>query len=142
VILRDLESKFDVESPLEDLNEETRQAIADATAFDIRDTNRNFRYDYSAYERIVRNFTHMTKQGMLAEAMELALDLMKRGSYQVEMSDEGMMIDELEDCLRVVVRAVDSSSLAVKDKVSWIDKLRLLDRTKYLLTKELHRQYR
>jgi hypothetical protein len=30
----------------------TRQAIADATAFDARDINRNFDYDYEAYGEV------------------------------------------------------------------------------------------
>ena len=41
--------------------------------------------------------------------MELALSLMKSGSEQVEMSDEGLMTADIEDCLRVVIKAVKSS---------------------------------
>ena len=32
------------------------------------------------------------------------LELMNRGSYQVEMSDEGMMTEDIEECLQVVAR--------------------------------------
>jgi hypothetical protein len=76
----------------------TRQAIADATAFDRRDINRNFDYDYGAYEELKRNLDHMIDAGQLPLAMRLALELMKQGSYQVEMSDEGLMTPDIEAC--------------------------------------------
>ena len=39
--------------------------------------------------------------------MELSLELMKQGSYQVEMSDEGLMTEDIEDCLNVVLKALE-----------------------------------
>lgn len=45
----------------------------------------------------------MIEQGELRLAMELSLELMKQGSNQVEMSDEGLMTDDIEACLRVVL---------------------------------------
>lgn len=50
----------------------------------------NFDYDYGAHQTVERNFQRMVKAGQLEEALELALELMRSGSYQVEMSDEGM----------------------------------------------------
>ncbi len=41
--------------------------------------------------------------GQLRPAMKLALDLMKQGSHQVEMSDEGMMTEDIE-ARRAVLR--------------------------------------
>ena len=34
---------------------------------------------------------------------------MHQGSYLVEMSDEGLMIDAIEQCLRVVIKALKKS---------------------------------
>ncbi|MCL4855208.1 MAG: hypothetical protein KJZ78_27915, partial [Bryobacteraceae bacterium] len=68
----------------------TRQAIADATDFDERQINYNFDYDYEAYEAVKRNFGKLIDQGHLKAVMELSQELMKQGSCQVEMSDEGM----------------------------------------------------
>jgi hypothetical protein len=45
-VLRQLTARFDVAATSEELVAATRQAIADATAFDERDINRNFDYDY------------------------------------------------------------------------------------------------
>ena len=56
-ILRQLTTRFDVASAPDELVAATRQAIADATAFDERDINRNFDYDYDAYGEVKRNWT-------------------------------------------------------------------------------------
>jgi len=45
-ILRQLDARFELEAPPQELVAATRQAIADATDFDERDANRNFAYDY------------------------------------------------------------------------------------------------
>ena len=110
-VLRRLTTRFDVAATTDDLVAATHQAIADATAFDKRDINRNFAYDYEAYAEVARNLGRLIASGQLRLAMPLALELMKRGSYQVEMSDEGLMAEDVEDCLNVVIEAVTKSDL-------------------------------
>src|SRR6185369_5948045 len=61
----------------------TYQTIADATAFDERDINQNFAYDYEAYGEVKRNLGRLIDAGQLQQAMRLTLELMKQGSYQV-----------------------------------------------------------
>jgi hypothetical protein len=90
-VLRQLTARFDVATASDALVTATHQAIADATAFDERDINRNFAYDYEAYGAVQRNLGRLIDAGQLRQAMQLALELMKRGSYQVEMSDEGLI---------------------------------------------------
>ena len=90
-VLRQLTARFDVAAAPDELVAATRQAIADATAFDERDINRNFAYDYEAYQEVKRDLGRLIGLGQLQLAMRLALELMKQGSYQVEMSDEGLM---------------------------------------------------
>ena len=102
-VLRQLTARFDVAAAPKELVAATRQAIADATAFDRRDINRNFAYDYEAYQEVKRNLGRLIGSGQLRPAMQLALELMKQGSYQVEMSDEGLMAPDIQD-------SVDSSS--------------------------------
>src|SRR5262245_53069513 len=51
-ILRQLTARFDVAAGPDQLVAATRQAIADATAFDERDMNTNFDYDYEAYREV------------------------------------------------------------------------------------------
>jgi hypothetical protein len=50
-ILRRLEARFELEAPPKELMVATRQAIADATDFDERDINRNFRYAIRGLQR-------------------------------------------------------------------------------------------
>jgi hypothetical protein len=58
-VLRQLTARFDVATTTEELVAATRQAIADATAFDERDINRNFDYDYGAYAEVKRNLLRL-----------------------------------------------------------------------------------
>ena len=94
-MLRQLEARFDVAATSEVLVSQTRQARRDATAFDKRDINRNFAYDYGAYAEVKRNLGRLITSGQLPVAMEL----MKLGSFQVEMSDEGLITEDIEGCL-------------------------------------------
>ena len=52
-------------------------------------------------------------------AMQLALELMKQGSYQVEMSDEGMMTEDIEDCLSVLLKALQKCNLPAAEVLAW-----------------------
>jgi uncharacterized Zn finger protein len=136
-VLRRLAAHFELTPPPRQLVAATRRAIADATAFDERDVNRNFRYDDEAYGEVQRNLRRLIEQGQLRPAMELALELMDRGSYQVEMSDEGLMSDDIEACLRVVLAALDKCDLPAAEVVSWCVQMRKRDRVGFLCDKEL-----
>ena len=100
-IQRQLESRFGVEAPPEELIAATRVAIADATDFDEREINYNFDYDWRAYEAINRGLSRLVENHAVEEAKELALKLVDKGSYQIECTDEGLMQEEIESCLRV-----------------------------------------
>jgi hypothetical protein len=118
-VLRQLTSRLDVAAAPKELVAATRQAIADATAFDERDINRNFAYDYEAYGEVKRNLGRLIDAGQVRQAMQLALELMKQGSYQVEMSDEGLMTQDIEGCLDVVLRALEKCGLPLDEVVTW-----------------------
>ncbi len=62
-LLRQLTARFDVATPPDELVAATRQAIAEATAFDERDINRNFDYDYEAYGEVKRNLGRLITSG-------------------------------------------------------------------------------
>jgi hypothetical protein len=131
-ILRQLTARFDVAPSPDDLVAATRQAIADATAFDVRDINRNFAYDYAAYSEVKRNLGRLIASGQLGQAMSLALDLMKRGSYQVEMSDEGLMTQDIEDCLKVVLVALKTCDLPAAEVIAWCAEMLKNDRIGFI----------
>jgi hypothetical protein len=136
-ILRRLDARFELEAPPEELVAAIRQAIADATYFDKRDINRNFRYDYAAYSAVKRNLGRLIDLGQLRLAMELSLELMKQGSCQVEMSDEGLMTDDIEECLQVVIEALKKCDLPPGEVVKWCAAMLKSDRVGCIYDQEL-----
>jgi hypothetical protein len=136
-ILRQLTARFDVASAPDELVSATRQAIADATAFDKRDINRNFAYDHQAYSEVRRNLGRLIGAGQLRLAMPLALELMKRGSYQVEMSDEGLMTEDIEDGLNVVLEALRECDLPAAEVIAWCSAMLENDRIGFIAREPL-----
>lgn len=136
-ILRRLNASFKIEAPPEELLHATRQAIATATDFDERDINYNFDYDYAAYGEVKRNLSRLIKLKQLPLAMELSLELMKQGSCQVEMSDEGMMTEDIEECLQVVVKAAKKCDLPPAEVLAWCKKMIAADRVGFICDEEL-----
>jgi hypothetical protein len=136
-VLRQLTARFDVAATADELVAATRQAIADATDFDERDINHNFAYDYEAYGEVKRNLGRLIASGQLRLAMQLALDLMKEGSHQVEMSDEGMMTEDIEDCLSVVFKALKNCDLSAAEITSWCSAMCKNDRVGFIAREAL-----
>jgi hypothetical protein len=136
-VLRRLTARFDVAAAPAELVAATRQAIADATAFDERDINRNFAYDYQAYDAVKRNLGRLVTAGQLRLAMQLALELMKQGSYQVEMSDEGIMTEDIESGLQVVLKALETCDLPATEIIAWCEAMLKSDRVRFIARKPL-----
>ncbi|HEY7309256.1 MAG TPA: hypothetical protein VH643_07875 [Gemmataceae bacterium] len=136
-VLRQLTARFAVAAAPDELVTATHQAIADATAFDERDTNRNFAYDYEAYQEVKRNLGRLIDAGQLPLAMRLALELMKQGSYQVEMSDEGLMTQDIEGCLDVVLKALAKCDLPAAEVIAWCSAMLDTDRVGFIAREPL-----
>jgi predicted outer membrane protein len=136
-IFRRLAARFELEGSAQELAAATRQAIADATDFDERDINRNFSYDCEAYHEAKRNLSRLIALGELHLAMELSLELMKQGSRQVEMSDEGLMTHDIEECLRVVLSAVKKSGQTPDEVVAWCAAMTRGDRVGFICNRDL-----
>jgi hypothetical protein len=136
-VLRQLMTRFNVAATPDELVAATQQAIADATDFDERDINRNFDYDYEAYGTVKRNLGRLIDAGQLRLAMPLALALMKQGSYQVEMSDEGLMTGAIEDCLSVVLKALGKCELPAVEVIPWCSAMLDTDRVGFIAREQL-----
>jgi hypothetical protein len=136
-VLRQLTAQFGVVAAPDELVAATHQAIVDATDFDERDINRNFEYDDEAYAEVKRNLSRLIEAGQWREAMDLSLELMKQGSCQVEMSDEGMMTEDIEDCLSVVIGAFKRCDLPVVELLSWCTAMLDSDRVGFISRKPL-----
>ena len=136
-LLRRLDARFELEAPPKELVAATRQAISDATDFDEREINYNFDYDYEACSEVKRNLGRLIDQGYLRQAMELSLELMKEGSCQVEMSDEGLMTSDIEECFSVVVKALKKCDLPPSEVITWCEAMGKSDRVGFIYEREL-----
>jgi hypothetical protein len=136
-LLGQLTSRFEVAVPPKELVGATRQAIANATDFDERDANHNFDYDDDAYIEVGRNLKRLLGLDQLPAAMKLALQLMEEGSRQVEMSDEGLMTDDIEECLMVVIKALGKSNLPTGEVLAWCSAMLENDRVGFICEREL-----
>jgi hypothetical protein len=136
-VLRQLTARFGVAAAPDELVDATRRAIADATAFDKRDMNRNFDYDDEAYREVKRNLGRLITSGQLRLAMQLALELMKSGSCQVEMSDEGLMTQDIEDCLTVVTKTLMKCDLPAAEIIAWCSAMLDNDRVGFIAQEPL-----
>lgn len=103
---KELESRLKIDKPAELIVHDINSAIMLATEVDDSSINYNFDYDDQAYSEIESGFKSLIKLGELDSVKTLAVELMSTGSYQVECSDEGLMSDEIEDCLLPVIKAV------------------------------------
>lgn len=88
--------------------------------------NHNFDVDWQAYEDVKQGLVKLIELGQLDNVKSHALDLMKRGTHQVECSDEGLMSDDLEACLKSVIRAVQAADAA--QAKSWATAMIAADR--------------
>ena len=136
-LLRRLARRFELQTPPKELVLLTREAIADATAFDERDINHNFSYDDEAYHQVQQNLRRLMELGQLRPAMALSLELIAKGSYQVEMSDEGLMTDDIEACLGTVLEALQMSNLPAAEVIAWCAEMIKKDRVGFLCDREL-----
>jgi hypothetical protein len=134
---RRLMQRFQITVPQEMLIQETRRAIADATDYDERESGYNFDYDYGAYDTVQKNFAALIKAGSLDTAMELALELMTSGSEQVESSDEGLMTNDIEECLRVVIKGLKKADLPKETIPIWARQMLDADRVQFICDEEL-----
>ena len=135
VVARELEDRLDVEKPVDLLVADVSSSICRATDFDERMMNRNFDVDWAAYADVRKGLSHFVDLGHLEEAKSLALQLMKDGSYQVECSDEGLMTDDISECLRPVIRAVKAAG--GDQAAKWASKMLSADRVGFICDQEL-----
>ena len=93
--------------------------------------------DDEAYGEVKRNLGRLIDSGQLRPAMELSLELMKQGSYQVEMSDEGLMTEDIEDCLKVVLEALRKSDLPATEVIAWCSAMLENDRVGFIASEPI-----
>ncbi len=86
---------------------------------------------------VKRNLGRLVASGQLRLAMQLAPDLMKRGSHQVGMSDESLMAKDVEDCLSVVIKAITKWDLPAEEVLAWCSAMLDTERMGFIARKPL-----
>lgn len=128
-----LENEIELDKPIDLLVHDVTVAIDAATKVDQLQLNYNFDYDWRAYEAVRRGLSQLIQKNAIEEVKSLALKLMDKGSYQIECSNEGMMQEEIESSLRLVISAVATSPEAK----AWAHEMLLRDRMGFLCEREL-----
>jgi len=128
-----LEREVGLDKSIELLVNDIEIAIKIATQFDELRMNYNPPINWDAYDAVQRGFLQLIQKERIEEAKRLALQLMHRGSYQIECSDEGLMLEEIENCLRPVIVAVAKSLAGGK----WAHEMLLRDRVGFVCRQDL-----
>ena len=68
---------------------------------------------------------------------QMRVVLMDQGSHQVEMSDEGLMTDDIEECLKVVIQALQKCDLPASELIAWCRDMLQKDRVGFICEKDL-----
>ena len=105
-----LEQEVGLDKPVKLLVHDVEVSIETAKRVDERELNRNPAIDWPAYNAVQRGLSQLVQKQKIEEAKALAVKLMRKGSYQIECSDEGLMQEQIENCLRPVISAVAASS--------------------------------
>ena len=96
-----IEAELEMSKPVELILLDIREAIRRATQVDEKRINHNPPVDWEAYAEVKRLMEMLVSVGASDEAMEIAIHFMGEASRQIEYSDEGMMLEEVEACPRV-----------------------------------------
>ncbi|MCA9200820.1 MAG: hypothetical protein KDA87_24950 [Planctomycetales bacterium] len=136
-VRRELEAALSIEMPAELLISDIKSAIDRATVVNEYQLNDNFDYDSYAYEEVERGFQKLIEFGELDAVKSLALKLMDQGSYQIECSDEGLMTEEIADCIRPVIKAVVAAN-SDTDASAWAKQMLAADRVGFVCDRELN----
>lgn len=135
VVSRELEDRLSIEKPVDLLLADVSSAIDRATEFDEPLINQNFDVDWQAYADVQKGLSLLVEMGRLEDAKSLALKLMTDGSCQVECSDEGLMIHDIRECLKPVIRAVRTAG--GDEAVKWASQMQAADRIGVICDNEL-----
>jgi len=133
---RDLEKRLKIEPTSDRLLLDLSIAISEAT--DTEDHDFPFpdhKTDYEAYDRVKTGLRALIAAGDLENAKSLALELMEQGSYQVEISDEGLMSDDIQEALLPVIKAIKQAK--VPDAPAWATAMLAASRVDWICDTEL-----
>ena len=97
--------------------------------------NQNFPVDWEAYGEVKRLMEMLVSVGAIPEAMEIAIYFMGEASRQIEYSDEGLMLDEVEASLHPIFEALENHDET--QRASWAFQMQAADRVRFVCKEKL-----
>lgn len=129
------EAELGMTKPVELALHDLREAIQLATHVDEKQINHNFSFDWDAYAEVKRLMEMLVSLSALTEAMEIATYFMGQASQQLEYSDEGMMLEEVEKCLQPIFEALENHDETQRS--AWAFRMQVADRVGFVCHKKL-----
>ncbi|AMV32714.1 hypothetical protein VN12_11365 [Pirellula sp. SH-Sr6A] len=132
-----IEAELGMTKPVELLRHDLREAIQLATHVDEKHINYNFSFDWDAYAEVKRLMEMLVSLSAIPEAMEIAIHFMEKASRQIEYSNEGMMLEQVEAGLHPIFEALENHDETQRSE--WALRLQTADRVGFVCHEKLKR---
>lgn len=131
------EAELAMTKPVELVLHDLREAIQLATQVDGNRMNHNFSFDWDAYAEVRRLMEMLVSLSAIAEAMEIAVHFMEKASRQIEYSDEGMMLEQVEAGLQPILEALENHDETRRS--AWALRMQKADRVGFVCQEKLEK---
>lgn len=129
------EAELGMTKPVELVLHDLREAIQLATQVDEERMKHNFSYDADAYAEVKRLMGMLVSLSAIPEAMEIAIHFMKEASRQIESSDEGLMLEQVESALEPILEALENHDETQRS--AWAFRMQRADRVGFVCHEKL-----
>jgi len=131
------EAELGMTKPIDIVLHDLQDAIQIATHVDEKRMNHNFSFDWDAYAEVKRLMEMLVSLSAIAEAMEIAVHFMEKASRQIEYSDEGMMLEQVEAGLQPILEALENHDETQRSV--WALRMQTADRVGFVCHEKLEK---
>lgn len=131
------EAELGVKKPVDLVLHDLQEAIQLATHVDEKQMNRNFSLDWEAYAEVKRLMEMLVSLSAITEAMEIAVHFMEKASRQIEYSDEGMMLEQVEASLKPILEALENHDETQRS--AWACRMQTADQVGFVCHEKLEK---
>lgn len=131
------EAELGMTKPVELVLHDLREAIQIATQVDEERMDSNFSYDSDAYAEVKRLMEMLVSLSAIPEAMEIAIHYMEEASRQIESSDEGLMLEQVESGLEPIFQALENHDET--QRLAWAFRMQKADRVGFVCHEKLEK---
>ncbi|MFM8264013.1 MAG: hypothetical protein ACKN9S_17180 [Pirellula sp.] len=130
-----IEAELAITKPVELVLHDLREAIQLATQVDENRMNHNYSFDSDAYAEVRRLMEMLVSLSAIAEAMEIAVQFMEKASRQIQYSDEGTMLEQVEAGLQPILEALENHDETQRS--AWALRMQTADRVGFVCHEKL-----